>query len=145
MSRSISAIQAVPSNSPVEVDMPKALEIVRAPTSDPGDILVKRDGKPDLLIRKGRLLLTVKTEPSMAGWAEPAGSKRWRVYRMFELGSGDLRVVIAIEGHSTVPGETTLYSAEICEDGAEIWRTMGKLDELKPVLAELNWPAVEEI
>jgi hypothetical protein len=130
--------------------MPRALKITRAPVKAVfREIDIKRDREPDIRFTRGRLLLTVETEPGRYDpqrsiHATRLGGERWRVYRLFENETHD-RAVVASEGHSTVPGETTRYGAKICKSGADVWEAMGKYDELKPILAELNWPAVEEI
>ena len=126
--------------------MPKALKITRAPSADAGPVLMKREGKLDLVVNAARPLLTVETEP--VGHDLDDG-KRWRVYRLYENESGTAlgrdKLVVAEEGHSTWPGESTRYSVTICEDGAKAWLAMGRIEELKPILAELNWPAVETL
>lgn len=142
MSQPNAAVLAAPSNSPIEVGMHKALMITRAPSDSGGDFFVKRDGKPDLFIKNGRLLLTVETEPVVAH--RLLEKKRWRVYRLYES-EFSKKLVVANEGRSTEEGETTRYSAEVCANGADAWEAMGRIEELKPVFADLKWPAVEEI
>jgi len=61
--------------------MPKAESITRAPESEFSDILIKRDGEADLMLEKGRLLLTVETKP--AGLIANAMTQRWKIYRLY--------------------------------------------------------------
>ncbi len=153
MSTSNAAVLAA-SNSRNEVTMPKAESITRAPESEFSDILIKRDGEADLMLEKGRLLLTVETKP--AGLIANAMTQRWKIYRLYG-GKPPLikdrfgktppfrTLVVAEEGHSNREGETTRYSARVCGGAVEVWEAMGKLDELKSELAALNLPVVERV
>ena len=121
--------------------LPKSSKPIAAPAAVK-TIELRRDGKPDLRIEQGRHILTVETEPVQARFLEDG--RRWRVYRLYENAPGSVAVV-AEEGHSTYANETVRYNAIVCKDGVDVWEAMGKMDELKPVLAELGWPAVETI
>lgn len=121
--------------------MARAAKITRAPLADYGPIHVKREGKADLLIDRGRLLLTVETVPVEK---KPIGPKRWRVYRLFENETHTVAVV-SEEGHSSSQDERVRFDATVCRNGADVYEAMGRIEELKPVLAEVQWPAVEVI
>src|SRR5437773_8130979 len=150
MPYSSAAVQARSSSSQNEVGMPKALKVVRDDSRDVGEILVRRDGQPDLLIKTGRLILTVETQP-----VGPSGNQRWKVFKLYEpaewlstilaFAEKKERAIVAEEGHSEKKGETTRYSAYVCTTGVAIWEAMDRMDELKPVLTNLGWPVVEEI
>jgi hypothetical protein len=128
--------------------MPKASAIAR-PAILPrySEVLVRRDGLADLLIKRGRLVLSVDTVASTS-----RQGARWKVYRVFEVEpdymaslEGKRKAVVAEEGHSTVSGEMTRYAAYVCKNGVEIWEAMGKMEELKPVLTEMKWQVIEEL
>ena len=153
MLHSSAAAQARTRSSLTEVGMPKALKVVVDESRDVGQILVKRDGQPDLLIKSGRLVLTVETQAV----GQP-GNQRWKVFKLYEPSEADdilpwlarpakkkERAVVAEEGHSEKKGETTRYSAYVCTSGVAIWEAMDRIDELKPKLADLGWPVVEEL
>lgn len=143
MSTSNAAALAVRSTSPREVLMPKALTVTRAPAdAQAQSIVIKRDRQADLKFGDAKLILTVETEPVPVQFGSE--EQRWRVYRLFE-NSWRSRAVVAQEGHSNVQGETVRYGATVCSNGVEVWEAMGGMDELKDVLAEIGWPAVEEI
>jgi hypothetical protein len=148
MLHSQTAVPADRSTPKDEVRMPKAVKIARDASPDVGEILVKRDGQPDLLVKSGRRILTVETQP-----VGPAGSQRWKVFKLYEtvhylpmlMNRGETRAIVAEEGHSEKKGETTRYNAYVCKNGVGIWESMDKMDELKPVLSELGWSVVEEL
>lgn len=121
--------------------MARAQKITRAPLQNFGPIHIKREGDADLLIENGRLLLTVETVPVSKS---QLGPKRWRVYRLFVNDVGNAAVV-SDEGHSSVEGERVRFDASVCRTGIEIWNAMGKIEELKSVLADLQWPVVEKL
>ena len=132
--------------------MPKAMNVVR-PTvlKRYGQILIKRDGHADLLVKRARLVLSVETAPISQS---RHGASRWKVFHVYEIepdypdsldSSKRGKAVVSEEGHSSREGEVVRYSAYVCDTGVQIWEAMGKIEELKPVLAEMNWAVVEEL
>lgn len=132
--------------------MHKTLLIERAPEQPFSEVLLKRTGQSDYLLENGRLLLTVKTEPAATIQikSQPDQPKRWKEYRLYTTPPTNTverygKLVVAEEGHSTKEGETTRFDARLCDGAIAVWEAMGKIENVKQTLADLDLRVVTRI